>query len=69
MDFPIALSDHLDPRDVAILFEIGNEKLNYLIGYAIAVNADGVRTKISLDDIASKAQDLFPGLSITDADG
>jgi hypothetical protein len=26
------LTDHLDPRDVAVLLEIGSEKLRYFVG-------------------------------------
>ncbi len=69
-EFDIAgeLANHLDPRDVAILFEIGSEKLRYLNGYAVAVHAGGRTVSVSLRDIYKRARNAFgPALGITEA--
>ena len=39
------------PDSVAVLQEVGHEKLRYLVGVALAVNADGEILKVSLDDL------------------
>jgi len=69
-EFNIAdeLAPHLDPRDVAILFEIGSEKLRYLTGYATAVHADGRTVCVNIQDIYELARNTFgPALGITEA--
>ena len=51
------IAEHLVPGDVAIFMEVGNEKLRYLCGQAIAVNAEGEQRSVDLVgiyDIASK---------------
>ena len=53
------LANHLDPRDVAILFEAGHEKLRYITGVAIAVHPDGRTVSVSLDDIYARARKAF----------
>ena len=58
IDFAAELSAHLAPGWVAELREIGSEKLCYLTGYVIAVNADGQQVRISLDDIHKRASRL-----------
>jgi hypothetical protein len=55
MDCADELSEHLDPRDIAILFEIGSEKLRYLVGRATAIHADGSTVSVSLNDIYQEA--------------
>ena len=58
-DFTAELAGHLDPRDVAILFEIGAEKLRYLMGVATAVNPDGQTVRVMLDEIYIRARKAF----------
>ena len=53
------LSEHLVEGEVAILLEVGNEKLRYLIGLAVAVNASGVTTSVNLRDIYEQAAAVF----------
>lgn len=50
---------HLAPNSVAVITEIGNEKLRYLNGYAVAYNPNGEKTEIMLDDIYSQARKLW----------
>lgn len=52
-DFDLAeeLSEHLTDDSVAILMEVGNEKLRYLTGFAIAVNSKGEILRVSINDI------------------
>ena len=65
--FTAALGAHLDPRDVAILFEAGHEKLRYVFGEAIAVHPDGRTVSVSLNDIYPRARKAFGRrLSITE---
>ncbi len=62
------LAGHLDPRDIAVLLEIGSERLRYLVGTAVAVRADGTNVGLSLSDIYERAaQDLGTELLVTEA--
>lgn len=65
-NFADDLAEHLDPRDVAILKEIGSEKLRYLTGYATAIDASGKSVTISLRQIDELAEKTFPSLNITE---
>jgi hypothetical protein len=68
IDVTDELPAHLDPRDVAILIEIGSEKLRYLIGFATAVHSYGRTIRVDLDEIYARAAEAFgSGLTITDA--
>lgn len=58
-DFLGELSRLLAPREIAVVMEVGNEKMRYLVGYAAAVNATGERIKISLSDIYRRCQETF----------
>jgi hypothetical protein len=58
-DFTGELAEHLDPRDVAIIFEVGSEKLRYLTGFATAIHADGSTVAVSLHDIYQRAAEEF----------
>ena len=68
VDFIAELAEQLDPDAVAIIMEIGWEKMRYFIGIAIAVNAKGDHVSVSLDDIYDKADDAFEGESSLVAD-
>ena len=68
IDFPKELASHLDPRDIAILIEVGWEKLRYLTGEAVAVHANGKTTRISLYDIYDQASREFgDDITVTEA--
>ncbi len=57
--FSTDLAPHLVEDQVAILIEIGNEKLRYLIGHATAVHSSGRSIAISLNDIYREANEAF----------
>ncbi|MDX5895172.1 hypothetical protein [Rubrobacter radiotolerans] len=61
------LAGHLAPGEVAILEEVGAEKLRYLIGYAVAVNSSGERIAVSIDDIYERVREAGWGEHITSA--
>ena len=50
------LAKLLVPGEVAVLMSIGNEKMRYLDGYAVAINSDGFRKAVNLTDIYKKAK-------------
>lgn len=52
------LSVHLADEHVAVLMEVGNEKLRYVNGFAQAVNNKGEYVQLSLNDIYEKAASL-----------
>lgn len=68
IDFVRELSAHLEERSVAVILEAGAEKLRYINGYAIAVNARGESVQIFLDDIYQLAERQFPGEQVTRAE-
>jgi len=57
------LAQHLHPDDIAVLMEAGHEKLRYVCGHAIAVNAKGETVAIHLSDIYDKARHLGENLT------
>ena len=61
------LSRHLAEGEVLVIYEIGREKMRYLIGLAVAVNWDGRVCHISLDDIYSRAEANFGNKPSTEA--
>jgi hypothetical protein len=58
-DFLGELSRLLAHREIAVVMEVGSEKMRYLVGYAAAVNASGERVQISLSDIYRRCQETF----------
>lgn len=64
VDFSACLATHLQHGQCAIIFEIGNEKLRYLSGYAIAIAYTGETVEIGLRDIHREAQEAFLGCDI-----
>ena len=58
-DFGVELQGHLADGEVAILMTTGAEKLRYLTGYAVALNADGRRLDVNLDNIYDKVRAEF----------
>jgi hypothetical protein len=69
IDLVAELAQHLPKGQVAVLMEIGAEKLRYLTGIAIAVNYKGRAAVVSLDDVYCKAARTFrvPENKITQA--
>ena len=51
IDITEELSQFICDDDVAILFEVGAEKLRYLTGYATAVNSKGETLHVNICDI------------------
>lgn len=66
-DFFNELSTHLQENSIAILMEVGHERLRYLVGEAIALNHLNERVSISLNDIYALAADELGGENITEA--
>lgn len=58
-DFLKELSRHLGQSEVAVVMEVGSEKMRYLIGYACAVTWKGERIQLALSDIYGKAKETF----------
>lgn len=66
VDFELAaeLGEHLAEGEVAILSEVGAEKLRYLNAYAVAVNWKGETKYVHLDDaIMEEAKKLGPNVT------
>jgi hypothetical protein len=53
------LCPHLAEGEVAVLVEVGAEKLRYLSGWTVAVNHLGETVFVNLDDIYEKANAAF----------
>ncbi len=64
VDFKGVLATHLSDGECAVIFEIGNEKLRYLTGYAVAIAYTGETVELGLHDIYKKAQEAFLGCDI-----
>lgn len=63
VDFIGELSQQLADGAVAVVMEAGYEKMRYLAGYAVAVNAAGEQVSINLHEIYDRAKGL--GVDIT----
>ena len=61
IDLAAELSLHLDTDSVAIIIEIGAEKLRYLHGHALAINASGETVTVQLADIYNIAATKLKG--------
>ena len=57
-DFLQELAKHLVDGWVAVMVEVGAEKLRYVTGYACAVNSKGKIKTVSIDEIYKKAENL-----------
>ena len=60
------LSHHLQDEHVAVLQEVGNEKLRYLNGFSLAVNSKGEVKKVDIYDIYELAKNM--GKYVTSAE-
>lgn len=67
-DFIATLAGFLAPGSVAVVQEVGAEKLRYLSGWAVAVDHTGKRVEVTLNDIYKRAADVFPSAQITRAE-
>lgn len=63
IDLPAELAAHLVPDEVAVLMEIGSEKLRYVTGIAVAVNHKGESVRMDLNSIYEAASHLGPGIT------
>ena len=59
IDLVAELAQHLPEGQVAVLMEVGAEKLRYLTGSAFAINSKGKVAEITLGDIYRKAARTF----------
>jgi hypothetical protein len=59
IDLVTELAQHLANRQVAVLIEVGAEKLRYLTGVAIAIDPKGRVAELTLGDIYRKAARSF----------
>lgn len=67
VDFAQQISPWLAPGEVAVLLEVGYEKMAYLHGYACAASADGELVEINLTrSIMAKAKKKWPGAHVTE---
>lgn len=66
-DFIRELSEQLAEGEVAVVMEIGFEKMRYLNGYACAVNSKGKTVEIGLGEIYQRAKRTF-GVLPTEAE-
>ena len=60
------LSGHLGEGEVAVMMEVGNEKLRYMTGIAYAINSRGEQATVSLYSIYELAERL--GKNVTKAE-
>lgn len=67
VDFIDDVSKHLTDDSILVLQAIGNEKMRYLTGYAIAVNSKGEQVTVSIDSIYKMAKEKFGVNEISDA--
>ena len=59
IDLPHELAQFLAPETVAVLMEVGNEKLRYLTGIAVAVHPSGETLQVTLGDIYRDAHEMW----------
>lgn len=64
LDLPGRIAPHLKGRSIAVLFEVGNEKLRYVSGHAVAVNSSGEVVHVDLCDIFALASSKLGGSAI-----
>lgn len=57
------VAQHLAEGEVAVFLEAGAEKLRYICGFAVAINARGERREVGLNDIYDLAAELGPNVT------
>ena len=63
LDLPAQLAPHLAEGEVAVLMEVGSEKLRYVSGLAVAVNHKGECVRVDLNSIYEAALRLGPNIT------
>jgi len=63
IDIVAELTNHLADGEVAVLISVGNEKLRYICGRAIAFNNKREERRIDLNDIYELAAELGPNVT------
>ena len=66
-DFTKELATHLKDSEVAVMFEVGAEKLRYVTGFAMALNSKGETRFLNLDGIYTLGLELR--LEVTRCEG
>ena len=66
IDVPGQLSAHLADDEVAVLLEVGNEKLRYVSGSAVAVNNKGETACLNLGSIYRTARRLGKNITLAE---
>lgn len=61
------ISEHLAPGQVTVVTASGHEKMRYMTGWAGAINSEGERVSLDLDDIYNLAKPLGDGSPILSA--
>lgn len=60
------VGSHLVEGQVAVFIEVGQEKMRYLGGTAVAVNSEGETRRVDLEDIYDLAKEIAPeGASVS----
>lgn len=59
VNFHAELAEHLQEKSIAVLMEVGYEKLRYLVGVAVALNHKGETVDVGLNDIYREALEAF----------
>ncbi len=67
IDLYAELAGHLAEGEVAVLQEVGAEKLRYLVGHAVAVNHRGETLAVSIDDVYEKVCEAGWGPDVSTA--
>jgi len=67
IDLHAELAGHLAEGEVAVLQEVGAEKLRYLVGYAVAVNHRGEKLAVSIDDVYERVRAAGWGSDVSTA--
>lgn len=67
IDLHAELAGHLAEGEVAVLEEVGAEKLRYLVGYAVAVNHRGETLAVSIDDVYERVREAGWGTDVSTA--
>lgn len=58
------IAPHLRKGSIAVLFEVGAEKLRYVAGHAMAVNSEGEVVHLDLCDIFALAESKLGGTAV-----
>lgn len=56
---PDVISEHLAPGEIAVFQNVGHERMRYVGGQSVAVNAAGEQVVINLGDIYEQAAKAF----------